>query len=82
MYPYGQDARHARGWQHVARSGAADQLPEEYKELAWRRCGRKCADVGRSSRRSTSRRNGGAGPVVSNGMEVKEIASTAARPPP
>ena len=74
VYPYRQDARHALGWQYVVCSGAADQLPEEYKELAVapRRptitlCGQELEAVDIAPERRSS------GPVVSNGMEVKEI---------
>ena len=74
VYPYRQDARHALGWQYVVCSGAADQLPEEYKELAVapRRptitlCGQELEAVDIAPERRSS------GPVVSNGMEVKVI---------
>ena len=74
VYPYRQDARHALGWQYVVCSGAADQLLDEYKELAVapRRptivmCGEEVEAVDIAPERRSS------GPVVSNGMEVKEI---------
>ena len=74
VYPYRQDARHALGWQYVVCSGAADQLPEEYKELAVAplrpkivMCGQELEAVDIAPERRSS------GPVVSNGMEVKVI---------